>query len=1260
MAESVAERIERLERELESAQKIIEALKKHQKLSRSRTIEGAGLFETMTRLEKIVERRTEQLERSRTKLQQAYDNLEMEVAARTIELERSNNELATLIEIGRQVSTTLDLNEILDKAINKLLQITGLRGGGFFLLDKEDNTLYSAGGWGFSQDFIDSTKKAVPGQGISGKVVESGNIMFIENLAESELVNPALKRFCREEGLKSQLSVPLRTKNEVIGVMNLVAAEEQIIKKEDIPLLEAVGNQIAMAVDNALLYKEARQRLSEIESLQRTAFLISSHLDLELLLNTIAEEAQKVFSADAVSIMLPDESGKYFKIGSARNLSDRYIISQLVPIGKADFALKSDKFEPVYFEDLKKTPFGDIDLLTEEDIYSCLSSPLIKDNVIFGILNIYSKAQVRRFNRYEVKLARTFADQATMAIDNAQRYEEEVRSKEEQRILYEIGQTIVSSLEMDKTLEFIISSIPRLVPCESAGILRLDELRGDLEVLNAYGFLKESLLKTRFKMEQGIVGIVAETGKAKLVRDTSKEPKYRTIFTVMGSEICVPLIHRSRVIGVVNIEHSEPNIYNERHLTLLQSLANLAAIALENARTFQESEMWVKHLQAISKLGNELNSILDVKALANKVVEELHNVIETDDCRFFILHIDTDELEPLAQKSTRNDHYQFDDISVLRLKLGEGITGNVAKIGVPELVSNTTKHPYAVTIPGTDDVFDESMILAPMIFENLVKGMITMSKVGLNQFTPDQLRLLSIFSDHAAIALENASLYQDKASQLAEIQRLKDFNEAIVEGLEEGIMIEAVDGRFAFVNPKMERITGYSFAELKKMHWTELYSREYHTVIADETAKIFLGRSSRYEAALINRQGEEVPVLISARPIHEKGQIVGILAAITDISELKQLQQKMERSARLRALGEMAGGVAHDFNNVLGAILGRAQLLSRQTDDPLLIEGLQVLEKAAEDGAVTVKRIQNFTRIRTSEKFEPVNLNELVEESLNITRVHWRENPDAQGIIINIKTNFGPIPVIPGNPSELREVFTNLIINAVDALPKGGNITISTSKNESNVDLTVEDDGVGIPEENKERIFDPFFSTKGIKGTGLGLSVSFGIVTRHDGEITVESELSKGSKFTVRFPIKDFSYTQEFDEPETTTVSRKLKAVVVDDDNMVRKLLSDILQIDGHTVLTAPSGQLGVQLIKEEKPDLVFTDLGMPNMSGWEVVKESKRISPETIVVMITGWGEQLDRSKLLKSKVDALIAKPFKVQQIRNTISRFYGDGKS
>ncbi len=370
--------------------------------------------------------------------------------------------------------------------------------------------------------------------------------------------------------------------------------------------------------------------------------------------------------------------------------------------------------------------------------------------------------------------------------------------------------------------------------------------------------------------------------------------------------------------------------------------------------------------------------------------------------------------------------------------------------------------------------------------------------------------------------------------------------------------------------------------------------------------------------------------------------------------DIKGKQEQLVRSEheKLKALGEMAAGVAHDFNNTLQAILARVQLLQDQTDDEAIVRWLKVVEQAALDGAETVRRIQEFARVRTDKAFSSLNLGEIVKDAVMVTQARWKDEAEARGVRIELETELTPTPLVQGNGSELREVLTNMILNAVDALPQGGRIRLSTwcGKDKNQALISVEDNGIGMPEEVKKRIFDPFFTTKGVKGSGLGMSVAFGIISRHKGQIDISSREGKGTTFTIRLPIGEEVRANV--AAETAGKTRKASILLVDDVKALRDAFSRMLLRAGHEVRVAASGREAVKIFDKEKFDIVFTDLGMPEMSGWEVAKYVKEKNPKVPVILITGWGAQLDDEKAKESGVDRILAKPFTIDDILRAAS--------
>jgi CheY-like chemotaxis protein len=375
------------------------------------------------------------------------------------------------------------------------------------------------------------------------------------------------------------------------------------------------------------------------------------------------------------------------------------------------------------------------------------------------------------------------------------------------------------------------------------------------------------------------------------------------------------------------------------------------------------------------------------------------------------------------------------------------------------------------------------------------------------------------------------------------------------------------------------------------------------------------------------------------------------------------MREQFSQMEKLSALGELASGVAHDFNNTLAGILGRAQLLQRTDDLEKVKHGLDIIIKTAEDGAKTVKRIQDFARQRRDHNFELVSIDQISMDASEITRPRWKNCAEASNIHITLELQIGSNAMVMGDDSELREVLVNMVFNAIDAMPEGGTLTLSTHTEGDSVIVKVIDTGVGMYPEVRSRIFDPFFTTKGKAGLGLGLAVSFGIIRRHSGNIEVESQYGSGTEFRITLPlakIVEKSVSQSecvamvLPEEVFPTIDEQqlpMRLLVVDDEIFVRDLLRDILEGERCDVSIAESGSEALALFRETNFDGVFTDVGMPGMSGWELAREIRQINKKIPIAVITGWGEAVGSHEQKEAGVDWVVAKPFTADRIAELV---------
>ena len=373
--------------------------------------------------------------------------------------------------------------------------------------------------------------------------------------------------------------------------------------------------------------------------------------------------------------------------------------------------------------------------------------------------------------------------------------------------------------------------------------------------------------------------------------------------------------------------------------------------------------------------------------------------------------------------------------------------------------------------------------------------------------------------------------------------------------------------------------------------------------------------------------------------------------------ELRQTQQSVVQQERLRALGQMASGIAHDINNALSPVLAFAEMIAKK--EPNLgaasRKNLEHIKVAAEDIAHIVARMSEFYRRREENKqLRLVNLNSLVEQVIELTRPRWQDMPQNQGIVIRVETDLAdPLPELYANQSEMRETLTNLILNAVDAMPQGGTITISTrghalsaeffsQSKPSHIVMEVKDTGIGMEEKTRQRCLEPFFSTKRDRGgSGLGLSMVYGMIERHEGTIEVQSEVGKGTLMRLVFPLRPAAAAKEKAPAAIRTDERPLRILCIDDEPLLRELLKEVLEFERHKVCTADGGQTGLEAFQAAKDrgepfDAVITDLGMPYVDGRQVAQTIKNGSPSTPVIMLTGWGTMLNEKGDIPTNVDA------------------------
>jgi signal transduction histidine kinase len=371
------------------------------------------------------------------------------------------------------------------------------------------------------------------------------------------------------------------------------------------------------------------------------------------------------------------------------------------------------------------------------------------------------------------------------------------------------------------------------------------------------------------------------------------------------------------------------------------------------------------------------------------------------------------------------------------------------------------------------------------------------------------------------------------------------------------------------------------------------------------------------------------------------------------MEELKEAQRHVVQQERLRALGTMASGVVHDVNNALSVILGLGEFVMRDCEK---LVGMQVsvsrmksILTAAEDAGRMAERLSYFYRKTPPESEAFLDLNTVIRQTLALTEPRWKSQPMEKGVRVELQLDLQDLPPIIGHCSELRESITNLVFNAIDAMPEGGTLSFATAVDGKDVVLTVGDTGTGMREEVRLRCLEPFFTTKGEKGTGLGLSMVYGIVQRHGGSMDIKTEAGRGTTFTFRFPRDRQMPARALPKP-AAPVNGALRILVVEDHEVFRDVVVHALQAESHEVASAANAREAIAQLESHRFDLLLTDHGMPGMNGEQLVSYVRKARPEMRTLLLTSFGRLEDNEPT--PEVDLVVSKPLSISKLREAIA--------
>jgi PAS domain S-box-containing protein len=1177
--------------------------------------------------------------------------------ARLFQAERQQRQLAeTLREVASVLNTSLDLDQVINLILDQLARVVEYDSASLMLLARQQLRMAAHRGFRSVDEKLD--------------IVQVADFAHLQQVLDTH--RPAIipdthadPRWLHRESsthVRCWSGIPLNVQDRTIGLLNLGKVEVGFYTQRDADLAVAFATQAAIAIENARLFQAEREQRELTEALRQATTTISSTLDLEQVLDQILEQMNRVIPSDSACIMLiEDNRARVVRWrGYERFGRQEFIDSLAFHLDETPDLRQVYETREIMIVADTRTHADWVHVPGQDWLRSCATAPICARDRVIGFLSLDS-ATPGFFNQAHAERLRVFADQASLALEHARLYEAEQRRAREAAAVSAVAQALNATTDLDSICQVVSRELRRIVDHDRLSLALLTESGQDFKM---YAVIAED----GFPLGRGVTMPLSSTaaaadvaaGRPHFTPDLAAEidfPGEHALYDAgLRSRLNLPLTLGQKTIGAINLASTKPNAFSPDQLPVLSQVADAVAATVQTVRLYEEV------LQRNRELAL-LNRIIAASA-ATQEIETILAVV----CRELALAFDVPQ-----SAAALFDEEQTKAVVVAEY-LAEGrppslgeiipVTGNPSSQYVleekkPLVVDNAQTDPRLAPIHelmrqrGTI-----SLLVLPLLVEGEVVGTLGVDAIEPRPFSDDEVGLAWRVAEQVSGSLARARL-------LATQRRLS----TVVEQAAEAIVITDTEGRALYVNPAFEHITGYSQAEaIGATPDVWIGERAVDTLYHDLWPAVTAGSAWQGQLTGTRPNGSPYTVDLTVTPVRdESGEIANFVATMRDVTREVRLEEQFYQAQKMEALGQLAGGIAHDFNNLLTVIHLSTQLLRRRLrpEDPLW-EHVQRIEETGARAAKLTKQLLSFSR---RELIEPkvVNMNDLVGELGSMLQRIIGED-------IQLKTHLAAdLWLVKVDSSQMDQVILNLAVNARDAMPHGGTLTIETSNvilDEAyaaiHVDaevgryvlLSISDTGVGMDDAVQAHLFEPFFTTKQPgQGTGLGLATVFGIVKQSGGHIQVSSQVQQGTTFKIYLPWVSEAERHAHPSPAAPIASRLVHGtetiLIVEDKAEVRRLAADVLKSCGYQVLTAEHGLEALWLCKAHPGPihLLLTDVVMPYMNGTELAEQFQVQRPDTRVLYMSGYAD----TNVLLQKGSAFSAiflpKPFTVEDLTQRV---------
>jgi len=980
------------------------------------------------------------------------------------------------------------------------------------------------------------------------------------------------------------------------------------------PTIDYAGNKFVAGVgvdiserrraEEALAHQAQREAMTH-----RISQAIRCSLNSQEIFETAVRELGSYLNVDRCSLFMRDDNSR-----CALNVAE-YHTAGVLPAA-SDFALSHLQTLIKALDETGVLPFDDAahdkrisdlyqNILSKADVKSIMYVAIRVGDDVPAAFALSTTKEIRHWNGSDIALAKAVADQTGIAIRQASLYQKAESTSMREALVNRLTMAIRASLSLPEVLSTATRELGLALSASRVHLFLYDKEGVSSPLEHEYlANGVSSIGHVEVNYDDPIGRHLLSSSQPLIINDVRNYDEGSEDLSLyvrehsarlgMRSQINYPLLVKGQFRGVLCIHQTDRIRYwTEDEIDLVEALAERLAIGIAQAELFEMVARGKTEWETTFDAMSDGIFIFD-RAGELKRVNRAGAAMEAMHPRALLGRKCCDILATIAEGQTCVVEKALEDCRSVTIEITPTRLNRPLLVTVEPVLDNSDK-PLAVVCTARD---------------------------------------LSELRKVQAVAREHQSLLTN-----------------ILESARESIYAVDTDGCFKWCNTATLKGLGFTLSDFIGRSLLDMVYEGDRVLVSEKLDAALNGVPQTYEMRYFAHDGSLRHARVDNSPLVVEGRTTGVLGIARDITEQKEERERAARADKLRALGQLASGVAHDFNNSLAAILGRAQLLRRQLNDQALVRNLDIIQTAAEDAAATVRRIQTFARKSPVKEFELLDVGSLLNDAVEITRTRWENEARLRGLEYDVRLDAEPGLNTYGSASELREVFVNLIVNAVDAMPRGGSLNISCKGNEGRLQLQFSDTGTGMPEDICQKIFEPFFSTKGAHGTGLGLSVSYSIMERHEGSIRVTSEPGNGTTFIIDLPamVAESPVDEDVDVTEETL---SLKILVVDDESSVRETLAEMLLAVRHEVELAESGHEAIEKLSTGDFDLVFTDLAMPEMDGWETARAIRKHWPDIRIVMVTGYGPTTPPPVGEEDLIDGIIGKPFDFTQVGSTLT--------